>query len=134
MADKSERSNKSRELSIKVDVDVSEALTGLKAVQREAKQATRALRELEDAQNNLGHTISIPTYDHKFEVPPINHLRDDSDVDLTNVPTAYLHRELVKRVGVTEYIIDAHDNGNVLYINGRNIFVEGPARIVVNRD
>jgi len=39
--------NKSRELSIKVDVDVSEALTGLKALQREAKKATQVLRELE---------------------------------------------------------------------------------------
>jgi hypothetical protein len=51
MADK--QSNQSRELpglNIKVDVDVSEALTGLKAVQREAKEATRALRELESAQ------------------------------------------------------------------------------------
>lgn len=41
--------NKSRELSIKVNVDISEALTGLKAIQREAKKATQALRELEEA-------------------------------------------------------------------------------------
>lgn len=34
-------------LSVKVNIDVSEALTGLKALQREAKDATRALRELE---------------------------------------------------------------------------------------
>lgn len=39
--------NKSRELIVKVNVDVSEALTGLKALQREAKEAVRALRELE---------------------------------------------------------------------------------------
>ena len=38
------------ELSIKVNVDVSEALTGLKAIQREAREATKALRELESAQ------------------------------------------------------------------------------------
>lgn len=37
----------SRGLSVKVDVDVSEALTGLKALQREAKKATQALRDLE---------------------------------------------------------------------------------------
>jgi hypothetical protein len=44
---------KSREvgsLHVKVDVDVSDALTGLKALQREAKKATQALRELEEAQ------------------------------------------------------------------------------------
>lgn len=34
----------------KVNIDVSEALTGLKAIQREAKKATQALRELEEAQ------------------------------------------------------------------------------------
>lgn len=46
MAAQSEGSN-ARELSAKIDVDVSDALTGLKAVQREAKKATQALRELE---------------------------------------------------------------------------------------
>ena len=40
--------NQSRELTVKVNVDVSEALTGLKALQREAKEATKALRELEE--------------------------------------------------------------------------------------
>lgn len=45
--------NKSREvgeLHVKVNVDVSEALIGLKAVQREARDAAKALRELEEAQ------------------------------------------------------------------------------------
>lgn len=39
--------NSRANLSVKVDVDVSEALTGLKAIQREAKKATQALAELE---------------------------------------------------------------------------------------
>lgn len=43
--------NKSRELTIKIDVDISDALTGLKAIQREAKKATQALRELEEVSN-----------------------------------------------------------------------------------
>lgn len=34
-------------VSVKVSVDVSDAITGLKAVQREAKEATHALKELE---------------------------------------------------------------------------------------
>lgn len=38
---------KAGELTVKIDVDVSEALTGLKAVTREAREATKALRELE---------------------------------------------------------------------------------------
>lgn len=37
-------------LTVKVNIDVSEALTGLKAVQREAREAAKALRELEEAQ------------------------------------------------------------------------------------
>lgn len=36
--------------TVRINVDVSEALTGLKAIQREAKKATQALRELEEAQ------------------------------------------------------------------------------------
>jgi hypothetical protein len=98
--------SKSREISalhIKVNVDVSEALTGLKALQREAKKATQALRELEDAQSTLS-----------------------------------IHEELVRREGVKEYIVDAHgcfaklsiDNGDY----GFSEVIEGPARIVVNKD
>jgi hypothetical protein len=34
-------------LNVKVDVDVSEAIAGLKAVQREARKATQALREVD---------------------------------------------------------------------------------------
>lgn len=43
----------SRALSIKVDVDISEALTGLKALQREAKKAAKELRELESSSQAL---------------------------------------------------------------------------------
>lgn len=35
------------ELTYKLSLDISEALAGLKALQREAKEATKALRELE---------------------------------------------------------------------------------------
>lgn len=40
----------SRGLSVKVNVDVAEAIVGLKAIQREAKKATQALAELKAAQ------------------------------------------------------------------------------------
>ena len=49
--------NQSR-VSININVEVSEALTGLKAIQREAKKATQALRELEEAQQ-YNITINI---------------------------------------------------------------------------
>ena len=51
MADK--QTNQSRELpslNVKVDIDVAEALTGLKALQREAKKATQSMAELAEAQ------------------------------------------------------------------------------------
>ncbi|MEH6971673.1 hypothetical protein [Bacillus sp. JJ675] len=41
-------------ISLKLDVDVSEAITGLKAIQREAKAATKALAELRDTAKKVG--------------------------------------------------------------------------------
>lgn len=53
--------NKSRELNarnslqINVELDASEAIKDLKAIQREAKAATKALRELEEAQKAVNN-------------------------------------------------------------------------------
>lgn len=58
----------SRGLTIEVDVDVSEALTGLKALQREAKKATQALRELEEAQNDFNKRQSIDIVEIQAEL------------------------------------------------------------------
>lgn len=44
-------------LTVKLNVDVSEAITGLKAVQREAKEATKALREVEAQSGDISITI-----------------------------------------------------------------------------
>jgi len=44
-----ESSRELSDLTLKVNVDVSEALTGLKALAREAKHLTVTLRELESA-------------------------------------------------------------------------------------
>lgn len=52
MADKQSRGSIGS-LNVKVSVDVSEALTGLKAVQREAKKAVKELRELESSSQAL---------------------------------------------------------------------------------
>ena len=46
-------------LSLKVNVDASDALTGLKAIQREAKKATAALKELEEQQKKKGEKDSV---------------------------------------------------------------------------
>lgn len=45
-------SEKAAELNVKVNVDIAETIRGLKAIQREAKKATQALRDLEAAQVN----------------------------------------------------------------------------------
>jgi len=41
------------ELTVKVNVDVEDALKALKALQREARKAARALREVEEAQQRV---------------------------------------------------------------------------------
>ena len=45
-----ETDNAADRISVKIDVDVSDAITGLKAIQREAKAATKALAELREEQ------------------------------------------------------------------------------------
>lgn len=56
---KKEHEKSAGDITVKVDVDISEALTGLKALQREAKKAAKELRELEEApQFNLANIIA----------------------------------------------------------------------------
>lgn len=118
-----------KEVTVKVSVDVSEALSGLKAVQREARKASQVLRELETMYESEGKR-----YYTRWNQSEDDECFNIHEVCLSDIPTKYLHRELIKREGVKEYVIDAHDDRNVLYINGQNIFVGGPARIVVNTD
>ncbi|MDE1453530.1 hypothetical protein PVN32_15260 [Bacillus paralicheniformis] len=49
-----ETDNAADKIRIKLDVDVSDVITGLKAVQREAKAATKALAEFQDLAERLG--------------------------------------------------------------------------------
>jgi len=102
----------SRGLSVKVDVDVSEALTGLKALQREAKKATQELRELETVRGDIS--------------------------TLTHVPTCELQRELERREGVTTYKLGSYGTyANLRMVSadgGDSVFIEGPAIVTVNVD
>jgi hypothetical protein len=50
----------SNALSVRIDVDCSEALKGLKAVTRAAKKATAALKELEEQKKMFGKLSEIP--------------------------------------------------------------------------
>lgn len=88
-------------VTVKIDVDVSDALTGLKAVQREAKKATQAMRELESAQvpdhvKNYGKSVSWTT-------------NAESQAWFAKVPTKALAEELAKREGVSTVEIDTAD-------------------------
>ncbi|MED1742083.1 hypothetical protein P4U97_21750 [Bacillus swezeyi] len=70
MADKRESIGK-----IKIDLDVSEALTGLKAIQREAKAATKAMAELREEQNNLSIEGAARVLEKFLESPDVDTLK-----------------------------------------------------------
>ncbi|MFJ5716544.1 BC1881 family protein [Neobacillus sp. NPDC093127] len=109
MADKRE-SNKG--LSVKVDVDVSDALKGLKALKRETNGVIKGLDTLT---RSLQETRLISLF-----------------------TTAELHEELAKRAGVKGYVIDAHGGTAEIRIDnsyeGGAFVIEGPAKIIVNTD
>lgn len=125
-----------RGLSIEVDIDVSEALKGLKAVQREAKEATRTLRELQEVQNNgFAAQYKLPVIE-LGEMVPCEKIYNS----LSEYTTAELHEELARRTAVEEIkigplqfvkcIIDEYGkNGDAVYRE-----ITGPARILINKD
>lgn len=63
------------EINVKLNVDIAETIRGLKAIQREAKKATQALRDLEAAQNGRGLT-----YEQRLEAAGSIDLRDNHRV------------------------------------------------------
>ncbi len=54
-------------LTVKLNVDVSEALTGLKAIQREAREATKVLRELEAKVSDANELLAIQGEDGNWD-------------------------------------------------------------------
>jgi hypothetical protein len=67
------------ELTVKLDVDASDAIRALKALQREARKATQALRELEAEvakAKTTNITVNIPNITVKDDVEIDNFLRD----------------------------------------------------------
>ncbi|MEK3975524.1 BC1881 family protein [Psychrobacillus sp. FSL K6-1267] len=163
--------NNSRGLSIELDVDVSNAIKGLKAVQREAKEATKALKEFEvTVTKNDGELIASVTQEnaickngysatiHKSEVIVPSSYRvkehvniigagvvvDDSTgtrlttFSLDIFSTKALTEELAKREGIEEFTVSPHHGKARLCIEngvqGICTDIEGPARIIVNRD
>src|SRR5690606_12225125 len=90
---------------VKIDVDVSEALTGLKAVTREAREATKALRELEEAHRKAQ---DIPIY-----FPLEEHTLRDGIVSGKKIDI----KEITKKV--SEEIMNSHSKASRKYGNRR---------------
>jgi hypothetical protein len=112
MADNNSKSREVGSLRIKVNVEVGEALTGLKALQREAKRATQALRELEESQKetfakrlaDANEMLAIQGNDGNWNVDGYMHgmyngmeyvlaLIEDREPAFREAPTKFIHRD-----------------------------------------
>ncbi|MFZ8007694.1 hypothetical protein ACO1D0_16680 [Bacillus licheniformis] len=80
---------------IKIDLDVSDAITGLKAVQREAKAATKALAEFQDLAERLGEE---PLADGWETARSLRSIFDRLDEE----PTVYLVGKEIRRRSADE--------------------------------
>ncbi|ARC72438.1 MULTISPECIES: hypothetical protein [Bacillus] len=80
---------------IKIDLDVSDAITGLKAVQREAKAATKALAEFQDLAERLGEK---PLADGWETTRSLRSIFDRLDEE----PTVYLVGKEIRRRSADE--------------------------------
>lgn len=83
------------ELTIDLSIgNIEETITELKRVQREAKKATQAIRELEtyytDATTNERFYV-------KWKQSHDDECTDIREVCMSDIPTEYLERELAKR-------------------------------------
>lgn len=87
-----------RDLTIKINVDVADALKGLKAVQREARVATQTVAELGDVEAEKLYTLIADRIKEKGKNPVyyLSGLRDSSTADLVE--------ELGRRDGVMNFI------------------------------
>ncbi|MFS0562605.1 BC1881 family protein [Terribacillus sp. 179-K 1B1 HS] len=131
-----EETNKNGQVTMKIGLDVSEALTGLKAVERQAKAAKRAVAELEDGSyavtrrwDGEGGKDTDYVYNYPLNIPK----------QLSDYSTKELADELAKREGIEEFEVKPHEGyATIAFSNGLDVSnmlrVDGPARIVVNRD
>lgn len=73
------------DMAVKVSADVSEAITGFKALSREIREATKAIREYEAAVEDSGpsENAAIPNEIKDVLIYPIRH--DMSDFDSVNI-------------------------------------------------
>jgi hypothetical protein len=98
-------------ITLRLDVDVSDALTGLKALRREADAAVRALKKLDEHRDALAELQAIPGC-------------------LSVYTTEELVDELLRREGVRGFTLSERYGFSVDDGKNRGDFI-GPARIVV---
>ncbi|WP_188068989.1 BC1881 family protein [Brevibacillus brevis] len=102
-----ERITPARDLTVKLNVDVSDALTGLKALRREADAAVRSLNSVNEAKRER---------------------------TLSDYTTRELTDELARRTGVREIVIPPHKVVGITLADGTDRSIAGPARILINVD
>lgn len=142
-------------ISVKLDLGASDVISGLKAIQREARGATKALKELESAQadttvidtseGSIVHTIAT-----HFGWSPQDVIQKSPEdiaflyrvavkgVVISGATTEALSEELEKREGVTSYYVGPHgDHAIIKFYNEEGevscVEVDG-ATIIVNKD
>lgn len=129
MADTNVKSRESvGEITVKLNVDASDALTALKALQREVRKATQALKSAEQA-----NSIRIERVGN-YAVTEIKR-------DLSAYSTKDLTDELARRTGVREIVVEPYETVEIWKekpsadgVPGSVEIITGPARILVNVD
>lgn len=111
----------SKEITLKVGVDVSEALTGLKAVQREAKKATQELKSMSASGFRINGEGNITLdsgniYSKMFTTSELDKLV------LAKMTTEQLSEELARRDGVSYVGIGSSEiQSSVITIEWREV-------------
>lgn len=128
-------------LTVKLDVDVSEAISGLKAVQREAKKATQELRELESVTSGENHEYRVKEHATQSGTGVVIDDTKGKPIAFFSIDvfsTKALSEELERREGVTTYKLSEYGTyANMRMVSsdgGESVFIEGPAIITVNID
>lgn len=155
-----EKEDNTSNLTVTVTADVNDAITGFKSLSRELREATKAARELEQAYEDVEHTVNdISTQlvrddrllgriysklqsKHAVEVDGKKIGTGDFGIstyrDLSEVTTKELLEELSKRTGVKEYVVSPVNSYAEIVAKTEHglssVIIEGYARILVIKD
>lgn len=125
------------ELGMKVNIDVSETITGLKAVQREAKEAVKAIRELEEASKEKDSKLTVS---HEVARLMLRYFAA-LPYQLTEeyFTPKYLSSALASFTGVRVIILSPEESISMTTWRENCSYtplptIQGPARILINED